>query len=143
MKKKSMRQMLELIADNVVPAAEEETVSSSAAERLGRAMLDRFGDVDDDVTEDELVDAILEAWDMSGETAPEEDEPAPEAEPEEEPEEDGEENVPFETERRPVPMRAGTNAAKPVDYAEMSAKQFNDLKKLLKKASADGKRIRL
>lgn len=140
MKKKSMRQMLELIADNVVPASDEEPVSASAAERLGRAMLERIGGVDDDVTEDELVDAILEEWDMSDETAPEDEEPAPE---DEEQEEEGEPSLPFETERRPVPMKADSMAGKPVDYAEMSAKQFNDLKKLLKKASADGKRIKL
>ena len=43
----------------------------------------------------------------------------------------------------PVPMRTGSTASAPVDYEDMSAAQFKELKKLLKKASADGKRIRL
>lgn len=154
MKKKSIRQMLEMIADNLAPADDAEQRGTeagtgdgvSAAERLGRAMLDRIGGAGDGVTEDELVDALLEEWD--GEAGPEDEgeEDYNEGEPDEyelEEEEEEEDGEPFTVNRRPVPMRAASAASAPVDYAEMSAKQFNDLKKLLKKASADGKRIRL
>lgn len=103
---------------------EQEESAVSPAERLGRALLDEFGPVEG-VTEDELVDALLDAWkkrERRRETGAE----------------------PFEkSAKRPVPMRTGSNAAAPVDYADMSQKQFSEFKRMLKKASADGKKVRI
>ena len=117
----------------------------NAAERLGRAMLDAFGGLEG-VTEDELVDAVLGEWNPSeGGRAEAEAStliPAGAAEAEEE----GTELLrsPFPAAARtPVPMRTCENTIAPVDYSQMSAKQFADLKRMLRKAAADGKRIRL
>ena len=140
MKYRSIMHMLE----EALPALSEgepEARAADPAERLGRAMLDRLG-IPEGLDEDELVDALLDEW-MNGED---------EEEPEEE-EEDDEEELPvprgdapedlFTHSRRPVPMRAGAGVSSPVDYQDMSAEQFRNLKKFMKKASADGKRIRL
>ena len=134
----------------------------SAAERLGRALLERFGGAPEGATEDDLVDAILENWGM-----PEEDAPADDDEDDDDGEDgdyggdednsgdddyedDEDEELPTDDEgpfgaqvRRPVPMRTGSQASSPLDYSEMSRKQFNEIRKLIKKASSDGKRIRL
>lgn len=142
MKNRSIMKMLEALAQSPevaelegpeAPEAEEE--GASAAERLGRAMLDAFGSVDDGVTEDELVDAILGEWAYNKEL-----EESGDSREEEVPSEN---ESPFNRDRRPVPMRTASAATHPVDYADMSAKQFGELKKLLKRASADGRRIRL
>ncbi|MCR5809085.1 MAG: hypothetical protein K6G56_05935 [Clostridiales bacterium] len=127
--------------------AEAAPAEASAAERLGRALIERLGGVPEGVTEDELVDALLENMDGEKE-AGEETGPARGEEkasfPEQIDDDDDEAEDPFGgSARRPVPMRTGSAASAPVDYADMTAKQFNDLKKLLKKASADGKRITL
>ncbi len=165
MSKKSIMQLMGLQArggDAKAPAGDgAEQSGASAAERLGRALLDTLG-LADDVNEDELVEAVLGEWanrDESGE-AGEADEADEDGEPlydgtEDErgydergydergydkPEED---DVPFGRARRPVPIRTAGAASAPVDYADMSTEQFRELKKLLKKAAADGKRIRL
>lgn len=163
MSKKSIMQLMGLQArggDAKAPAGDgAEQSGASAAERLGRALLDTLG-LADDVNEDELVEAVLGEWanrDESGE-ADEADETGGEPlydgtedEPgydergydergSDEPEED---DVPFGRARRPVPIRTAGAASAPVDYADMSTEQFRELKKLLKKAAADGKRIRL
>ncbi len=139
--KKSLKEMLGALnlekrpagADNVPAQEPDEREASSAAERLGRALLNSFGALGG-VSEDELVEAILSEWPSRRDRAPE-TETADEAE---------QGADPFgEPVRRPVPMRTGSIGSKPVDYSEMSVKQFNDLKKLLKKAHADGKRIKL
>lgn len=123
------------------PAGENEALGEeakrvSAAERLGREMLDRLG-ADEETDEDELADAVIEVLSRMSE-APAADE---KRKPNELPE-----NVrdPFGTvPKMPVPMKTGSVRPEETDYSEMSLKQFNELKKLLKKANADGKRIRL
>jgi hypothetical protein len=136
---KSIMNMLEALAperDAGESAAERSAEPrASAAERLGRAMLERLGGIEG-LSEEELVEALLKGWDRL---------PAPE---EEEPEESGEPEFPAEElfkpqPRRPVPMRTGSMASERVDYSEMSAKQFAELKKLLKRAGADGRKIKL
>ena len=170
MSKKSIMQLMGLQArggDAKAPAGDgAEQSGASAAERLGRALLDTLG-LADDVNEDELVEAVLGEWanrDESGE-AGEADEADEAGEPlydgtEDEPgydergydergsdergsDEPEEDDVPFGRVRRPVPIRTAGAASAPVDYADMSTEQFRELKKLLKKAAADGKRIKL
>lgn len=115
------------------PAGEERRVS--AAERLGREMLLRLG-ADEDTDEDELAEAIIEV--MAG---MKDGLKAPEYKTNELPEDVRD---PFGTMPKiPVPMKTDSRKAESADYSEMSTKQFNELKKLLKKANADGKRIRL
>lgn len=158
--KKSIMKMLEALS----PAARgAEEAPASPAEKLGQAMLTRLGISADD---GELIDALIEEWGSLPlpEEAPEEpeteDEPETEPEePEDEPEDESEEPEepepapdPAELEeleelfrgvRRPVPMRTGSAASRGVDYQDMSAKQFAELKKLIRRADADGKRIKL
>ena len=160
MSKKSIMQLMGLQArggDAKAPAGDgAEQSGASAAERLGRALLDTLG-LADDVNEDELVEAVLGEWanrDESGE-AGEADEADEDGEPlydgtEDEPGydqrgyyEQEEDDIPFGRARRPVPIRTAGAASAPVDYADMSTEQFRELKKLLKKAAADGKRIKL
>ena len=114
----------------------EEEARMSAAERLGREMLDRLG-ADEETDEDELADAIIEMMTRMSDAPAAPEKPRTNELPE---------NVrdPFGTlPRMPVPMKTGSVKPEPADYSEMSVKQFNELKKLLKKANADGKRIRL
>ena len=105
----------------------------SAAERLGRAILDSLGSVEG-ASEDELVDAIIREWtgrkaESSSKDAVRTEKPAPD---------------PFAgVMKPPVPMRANSAAPNAVDYQDMSKKQFSELKKLLKKAAADGRKIKL
>lgn len=131
--------------ETAAPEAAEAGAGPGAAERLGRWMLDSLGPIDDGVTEDELVDAILSertAGAADAEDREEQEEPEEGGEPGFEPTEDGEQ--PFEpAPRRPRPMRTGSAQSAPVDYADMSAEQFRNIRKLLKKAAADGRRIRL
>ena len=135
----SMLEELEPVREAAEEAAKEaDNAPSSAAERLGRAMLSRLGAIEG-LGEDELVDALLENWGKL---------PEPEDDGEEEPEENELPEFPAEEifearSRRPVPMRTGSMAAERVDYSDMSAKQFAELKKLLKRASADGRKIKL
>ena len=106
-------------------------VRVSAAERLGRALLASLGEVPG-ADENEIVDAILSEWTGAKEKA---------ARPvkAEKPAID-----PFAgVMRPPVPMRADSSSGAPLDYADMSRKQFGELKKLLKKAAADGRKIKL
>ncbi|MBQ1892472.1 MAG: hypothetical protein II155_00045 [Clostridia bacterium] len=120
--------------ENDAPAEEEKRVS--AAERLGREMLARLG-ADDETDEDELAEAIIEIMAGMNDGA---EAPARRGANEL----DDDVRDPFGTmPKMPVPMRTGSGSPKSTDYSEMSTKQFNELKKLLKKASADGKRIRL
>ena len=110
----------------------------SAAQRLGEAILSLLGPVEG-VSEDELVDALIAGFEERRSGSRTEA-----AEPVEEPAEAPAEGFPFKGEERtPVPMRTAGAGASPVDYGEMSLKQFNELKKLLKKANADGRRIKL
>ncbi len=110
---------------------------ASAAERLGRALLESLGAAPGS-NEDEIVDAILGEWKHAKEKsgkAPDERRPS-----------DGKQAVgdPFAgVMRPPVPMRANAVPGAPVDYADMSQKQFNELKKLLRKAASDGRKIKL
>lgn len=118
---------------------------ASAAERLGRAVLGLLGPVEG-VSEDELVDALIASFE-NRRAKPSAGAPAeePEALPlEDELAEAPKAGFPFEkAERTPVPMRTAGAGSEPVDYSQMSPKQFSELKKLLKKATADGRRIRL
>ena len=163
MKKNSIKQMLGLLGVSAKPGMEapetgnEEPSSAagtepvpaqaSAAERLGRALLGALGGVEG-VSEDELVDAVLGEWQPSAHGRGEAEKTAPARETDAAKlilENDGDEaDSPFgETFPTPVPMKAGSGKAEPIDYTEMSAEQFNRLKKLLKKANADGRKIRL
>ena len=119
--RKSIKDMLKVLGEN---AGEEETaLKTSPAERLGRALLDSLGA--QELDEEELVEALLGEWENRDR------EPAKSAEPV------------FGTPKRPIPMKTGSNASSPVDYADMSREQFRELKKLLKKAAMDGKRIKI
>ena len=127
MNRKSIKALFEGLEDGK-PAG---GTGMSAAEKLGRAVLDSLGTVEG-ADEDELVEAILGEWKPG---RAETERPAGEA---------GEAFDPFGARsRRPVPMRAGSGAPSSVDYADMSPKQFSELKRLLKKAAADGKRIKI
>lgn len=118
-----------MAAEELFPAAKRE---QSAAERLGRALLDSLGPIEG-ADEDELVDAMLREWNVKR------DGRGSAKKPERKEAED-----PFrDIARPPVPMRTGSSAEAPVDYSDMSRKQFSELRKLLKKAAADGRRIRI
>lgn len=158
--KKGILKMLEALAPEKGGEAEA-APRVSAAERLGQAMLARLG-IPEGEEGEELIDALLEEWNAL--PAPEddsEDESEDEA-PDAEPEEDEPEAVPagelpedmggidpeeleelFSGSRRPVPMRTGSASSERVDYSDMSPKQFNELKKLIRRASADGRKVRL
>jgi hypothetical protein len=144
MKKNSLKQMLDLMGAKPEPeAGEKEAYKPSAAERLGSALLKTLGGVEG-VSEDELVDALLGEWNgmEHGPKRVEKPEAANDVRGMLRGDEDG--ANPFgDDARMPVPMKAGAANAEPMDYSEMSAEQFARLKKLLKKAAADGKRIRL
>lgn len=102
---------------------EDNTVS--AAERLGRALLESLG-LPEGVTEDEAADAVISEWESMKTRGRK---PA---------------RDPFAgVVRPPVPMRANSAPASGMDYADMSAKQFGELKRLLKKAASDGRKIKL
>ncbi len=151
MKNKSIRRLFAKDAEDdasAVSAAsgpQDASDAVSAAERLGRWLLDSLGAADDGVTEDELVDAILNERTAAGDSLaePEEEEERDEgAAPQPVPDEDG--DLPFEpAPRRPRHMRTGGAQSAPVDYSDMSAEQFRSIRKLLKKAAADGRRIKL
>lgn len=52
--------------------------------------------------------------------------------------------IPFpEAPRRPSQIRAEAGEPAPLDYADMSRKQFAELKKLLRRAAGDGRRIKI
>ena len=137
-------------------AAEERGNEPSAAEKVGRALLDRLGN-STGMEEDELADAIIAVWDdpdtLTGGEPPQEkrpyEEPALEVSGEAASSIGGEAassigGSPFGEHRRiPVPLRSGSAEAAPVDYDELTREQFMKLKKQLKKAAADGKRVRL
>ena len=159
MKKKSIKQMLDMAKENLGGTNDEavgveessegepSVKAISAAERLGSALLSELGGVEG-VTDDELVDAILREWVSNRGKAHSRvnrtELPNEELEDGTADYNSGELFEPFgENPRTPVPMRTGSRGSDPVDYSEMSSQQFNNLKKLLKKASADGRRIRL
>lgn len=136
MSKNSINQMLAGLEAELKAGIEDgEGAKASAAERLGRALLESFGKVEG-MSEDELVDALLSEWGRRAETA-KEAAPAETAETAESAEPFG--AVP----KLPVPMKAGVNAPQPMNYADMPSKQFNELKKLLKKAALDGKKMKI
>lgn len=168
--KKGIMRMLEALSPAKSGGADESSAASAAgepspAERLGEAMLERLGI--DPAEDAELVNALIEEWGRlpRSEEAPKE--PEEPDEDEEEPDEEegsdeegeeGDEPAPremteeidpeeleelFSRGRRPVPMRTGSAASRRVDYSDMSAKQFAELKKLIRRADADGKRIKL
>ena len=152
MKKKSIAQLFGMISGGEEPRGESGPNGVSPAERLGRALLDTLGAADDGVTEDELVEAILGEWSAADR---EELYDGTDDEPEDDEQEDApagasaaeagdEGDSPFAPRaKRPAPMRTGSAASDPVDYADMSSAQFRELRKLLKKAASEGKRIRL
>lgn len=164
MKKNSIRQIFGFAAKAAEPEPGEKAPAPdeprsgggngtrmNAAERLGRALLESLGAIEG-VSEDELVDAVLENF-GGGTGGDKRAEPAQEPVPEtvREPEAlaaltageapDGAEL--WEDRPVPVPMRTGSGRTAPVDYSTMSAEQFARLRKLLKKANADGRRIKL
>ena len=145
MKKNSLKRMLEL-ADAEQNAAEapkaNEKAAKSAAERLGEALLSSLGGVEG-VSEDELVDALLGEWKPRAAAAEAEPEAHDETPAAEMPGGEAQVNPFGENARMPVPMKADAANTEPMDYSEMSAEQFAKLRKLLKRAAADGKRIRL
>lgn len=148
MKEKGFKRLLDEVkgfsaADE---SAAEPVGAESPAAKLGRFMLDSLGSVEG-VSEEELVEALIGAFSSrrsgagSGEAPSAEPEELTAAELAESPSEGG---FPFErADCAPMPMRTGSGGARPMDYSEMSTKQFNDLRRMLKKASADGRRIKL
>ena len=139
-------------------AAEKHAVS--AAERVGRALLDRLGSASG-LSEDALADAIIAVWEdpeaLTGGEA-EGNGKGGALKPYVEPEMkifgsdasaadllEGESRpLPFtEHKRTSAPIRSGGIQAEPIDYEELTDEQFRRLKKQLQKAAADGKRVRL
>ncbi len=109
--------------------------ADSAAERVGRALLERLGA--DGMDEDELADAIIAVWENEGAA------PLVYAEPDTEPEAPAKPPLVAERRRMPQPMRADAAAPAPLDYDRLTAEQFRRLKKQLQKAAADGRKVRL
>lgn len=130
------------------PVSEEKASvekAASPAERIGQALLASIGVTDEDEIA-ELADAMLKEWgskkaEREAVRADEASRRAPERHEAPSPEEVADL---FETRpKRPVPMKAGSSAAAPLDYAGMSPKQFSELKKKLKKAAMNGERIKI
>lgn len=138
--------------DTGSPGRAESEPRVSAAERLGKALLESLGGVEG-VSEDELVDAVLESRAAGMEAVPRRaKDTADPAEGIAEALREDAADAPsdqmtgarvWEDAPVPVPMRTGSGRTEPVDYSTMSAEQFARLRKLLKKANADGKRIKL
>lgn len=151
MKKRSINELLRGLDETKVkkvPAAEKKPAQKgmNPAEVIGRALLDRLG-ASTGLSEEELVDFILEAWtrDTAAKNAEADDRSGISAEnllPS-----NGEKaKAPVSIERPkrlPMPMRGMNIEAPAIDYTELSSEQFRELKRQLKKAGADGKRVRL
>ncbi len=134
----------------------------SAAETVGRALLDRLG-ASTGLSEDRLAELIIKAWDSaedsadetascetaSFETAPDKtaadtlaaaNSPSPVGQ-------NGLSALPITLEgsqkKRPLPIKSGSTEAPATDYTELSDEQFKALKRQLQKATSDGRRVRL
>ncbi len=115
----------------------------SPAEMVGRALLDRLGS-GTGLSERELAEAILDVWAHPDKLAPngEPQEPATDDEAGESAERTP--VTPFGEHRRmPKPIRSGAAAPQRIDYDELTDEQFRTLRKQLKKAEADGKKVRI
>lgn len=115
-------------------AVDENT--EDALKRLGAAFIARLN-VPEGMTTAEAVEAILSCWEKDVAAAPVRAEEAP---AEDEPE--AKEPAKSVT-RLPKTLRGGMGEAPEADYESMSAEQFRRLKKQLKRAAADGRKIRL
>lgn len=144
----------------------------SAAETVGRALLDRLG-ASTGLSEDRLAELIIKAWDSaedsagetaSGETASGEtaaDKTASDKTAADKTAADalaaanspspvgqnGLSALPITLEgsqkKRPLPIKSGSTEAPATDYTELSDEQFKALKRQLQKATSDGRRVRL
>ena len=124
---------------NAEPEERGEKNGPSAAERVGRALLDKLGGVTG-MDEEELADAIVAMWKQPRGHA----ESEPEAENAAGLLEGAKPSSPFEAPARtPVPIKSGAIAQAPVDYDELTDAQFSELRRKLKRAAADGKKIKL
>ena len=123
-----MSKTIKDLLDSLGGVTPEEAFKPSPAERLGRVILDTV-ELESPKEEDRFVDVLIDAWKRTQRNADEKS---------------GEDGDPvFETAKRPVPIRAGAGSAVPVDYADMPAKQFRELKKQLKKAALDGRKVKI
>lgn len=129
-------------------AEKPEEKRASAAERVGRALLSRLGGVSS-MSDDELADAIISMWNDPGAF---------------EGERGGAQTSAADVMARSgaagerfagvdpfggkpsgphVPIRSGAPADMPVDYEALTDRQFSELKRQLKRAAADGRKVRL
>ena len=91
------------------------------------------------MSEDELADAITAVWAQPQASADE-----PEAVPAEKLFGGKTGQSPFAAPARtPVPIRSGAPAQTPIDYDELTDAQFGELRRRLKRAAAEGKKIKL
>lgn len=112
--------------------AQERGSDTAALTMLGSAFLERLG-VPEGMTAKEAVDAILSMWRKADEgAAARRGQGGEEADEAEAP-----------ARRLPRTIRGGLAEAPEADYESMSAEQFRRLQKQLKRASMDGRRIRL
>lgn len=105
---------------------------AEALMRLGAEFLKRL-DIPEGMSAAEAVDAIISMWDEGGKAG----EGAGYTE------RIRRENDPVTTAKLPKTLRGGLNELPEADYESMSAEQFRRLKKQLKRADMDGRRIRL
>lgn len=126
----------ENVSDKPQIAGDEKTAAENALMRLGSALLDRLH-VPEGMTLTEAVDAVLSVWENAGSAA---EEPDTDEETGEEQEE-----APEAPQKRsfPRPMHGSMTSDTGADYDSMSAEQFRRLKKQLRRASMDGRKIRL
>lgn len=141
--RKSMIELLERLENE--RGGERTDAPETAEHRLGAAMLERLG-IPEGIDREEAVDRILLHWDElsdsygaeahgNGMRMPEREQPVFKAEytPQRN---EGRVMLP-----RPIPGRLGQ--APEADYESMSAEQFRRLRKQLKRAASDGRRVRL
>ncbi|MBR4435020.1 MAG: hypothetical protein IKS90_02860 [Clostridia bacterium] len=128
---KSIAELLDGL-DEAKASFEDDTGSGDETEalaRLGEAFIKRL-DLPKGMSAAEAAETIISMWDEAdarGEKYPSADE-----------------NTAYEsTARLPKTLRGGLNELPEADYESMTSEQFRRLKKQLKRADMDGRRIRL
>ncbi len=123
-------------AENAADAVQHE----NAYAKLGKAFISRLHLPDELIANaaevESIVNRIISVWEkVEAKTA--------DAAAEENAEESFEDAADANTERLPLPLAGGLAQAPETDYETMSAEQFRTLRKQLKRAAMDGRRIRL
>lgn len=149
-KKRTFKELLQLLpqkeaAEHAPQESEAENAGAavqheSAYAKLGKAFINRLhlpNELIANASEVEsIVNRIISVWEkVEARTA--------DSAAEENAEESFEDAADANAERLPLPLAGGLAQAPEADYETMSAEQFRTLRKQLKRAAMDGRRIRL